>query len=636
MREASGRTRAFVVELRTSHTLCRPAAFLRTLDVALAAPSSLASRPEPPRRPEPPGPFAVFTGDELWILISRIDRHREGRFHRTDRRHRSPLWRQEVPSLRPSRRSHRSCGGNHVLTGTATPRVTYTTTVVDDESLHQEFELALASERASLGNEGGPVIGGEARVESADMEETSPIDRNILLGRFRRANAQDVADAVALGATAFDSWRRRPWTERVAILRRVAAVIVRERFELAALIALEVGKPRLEALGDVDETAVLIELYCAQLEQNDGFLLTMNGSAKEHAVSELVPYGVWGVIAPFNFPLALGAGPAAAALISGNTVVFKPSHHGFLTGLRLHRAMIEGGVPVEAFQIVTGDDATGAALVAHDRLAGITFTGSYAAGSAIKRSVGERPRAFPLICEMGGKNPTIVSRRAHLERAAEGVARAAFGFSGQKCSACSRVYVEEPVYRDFVDLLEEVTQKLKVGDPLERSTFTGPVVDEEAVRRFEVAVDEASRVGRLLVGGQRLTDGNLSRGNYVQLTVVEAPHDARIMNHELFVPFVGLHRVASFDEALWLANDTPFGLTAGLFSEDQAEIARFLTEIEAGVAYVNRRAGSTTGAWPGTQTFSGWKASGGTGRGTGGHYYVEQYLREKSCTVMRD
>jgi 1-pyrroline-5-carboxylate dehydrogenase len=261
------------------------------------------------------------------------------------------------------------------------------------------------------------------------------------------------------------------------------------------------------------------------------------------------------------------------------------------------------------------------------------FTGSYEVGFELFRSVSTRfPR--PCIVEMGGKNPAIVLRSADLEEAAEGILRAAFGFSGQKCSANSRVYVERPVHDELVRLLVEKTEKLVVGDPLPRTAFMGPVIDDRAVKRHQQAVSEARRDGTVFTGGERLGDGALARGYYVEPTVVGVPTDHRLFQDELFVPLTAVAPVDSLDQALALANDNIYGLTAGVYSEDQAEIDRFLEGIHAGVLYVNRRAGATTGAWPGVQAFGGWKGSGSTGKSGLSMYYVSQFLREQSHTVV--
>jgi 1-pyrroline-5-carboxylate dehydrogenase len=240
------------------------------------------------------------------------------------------------------------------------------------------------------------------------------------------------------------------------------------------------------------------------------------------------------------------------------------------------------------------------------------------------------------VIEMGGKNPTIVSARADLDLAAEGVARSAFGFSGQKCSACSRVYVQRPVLEEFQALLAERARNVVVGDPVQRPVYMGPVIDQDAVERYRQAVEEAAKEGRVLAGGElRGGGGGVPDGCYVAPTVVaDLPVDHRLLTDELFVPFVAVAGVDSLEEGLALANRTQYGLTAGFYSADEGEIQGFLDGIQAGVVYVNRRAGATTGAWPGVQPFGGWKGSGSTGRAGGGLYYVQQFMREQSQTVI--
>jgi 1-pyrroline-5-carboxylate dehydrogenase len=267
-------------------------------------------------------------------------------------------------------------------------------------------------------------------------------------------------------------------------------------------------------------------------------------------------------------------------------------------------------------------------------VAGLTFTGSYDVGMKVyKEFAKDYPK--PVICEMGGKNPTIVTRNANLDKAADGVMRSAFGLQGQKCSANSRVYVEREVYGEFVAKLKEKTDAIVVGNPLEQGVYLGPVINEAAVETFEKAAAEARKSGTVISGGEVLRDGDLARGHFVQPTVVDVPRDSWIWKTELFVPLVAVTAIESLDEGLALANDTEYGLTAGFYSEDKAEVDRFCNEIEAGVIYINRSAGSTTGAWPGAQPFGGWKGSGTTGKASGGPYYVLQYMREQSRTVIR-
>ena len=514
-------------------------------------------------------------------------------------------------------------------------RVTYATLSADNEELHVAYEEGVRTAKAWLGQTIPVVVDGQPRTDGETFTLASPNDAKLELATVHEATGRDVDDAVTAAQAAFPGWSGLPWQDRVALLRAAADLISERSNELAALMTMEVGKNRLEALGDVEESADLIRYYCQQMEDNEGFARKMGQlSADEHTRSVLKPYGVWAVISPFNFPMALAAGPAGGALVAGNTVVLKPSPQGSFTGYKLYECLRDAGLPAGVFHFLPGGDEVGKLVVDHPGVDGITFTGSYAVGMKIYKEFSKGvPR--PAVCEMGGKNPAIVSAKADLDLAAEGVLRSAFGFSGQKCSACSRVYVERAVANEFAGKLADRAAKLRVGDPLDREVYMGPVIDAEAVERFKEAVKEARKQGRVLAGGEVLKNDGLPDGNYVAPTVVtDLPPDHRLFKDELFVPFVAVAPVEDLDEALKLANDTEYGLTAGFYSQDPAEVEEFLDRIEAGVVYVNRKAGATTGAWPGVQPFGGWKGSGSSGKAGGGLYYVQQFMREQSQTVI--
>jgi 1-pyrroline-5-carboxylate dehydrogenase len=514
-------------------------------------------------------------------------------------------------------------------------RVTYATLSADNEELHAAYEEGVETARGWIGQTVPVVVDGQARTDGETFTLGSPGDASLELAVVHQATEEDVDDAVTAAAAAFPAWSDLPWQERVVLLRAAADLISDRSNELAALMTMEVGKNRLEALGDVEESADLIRYYCQQLEDNDGFARRMGQlSADEHTRSVLKPYGVWAVISPFNFPMALAAGPVGGALVAGNTVVLKPSPQGSFTGYKLYECLRGAGIPAGVFHFLPGGDEAGKLVAGHPGVDGITFTGSFAVGTKIYRQFSKGvPR--PAVCEMGGKNPAIVSAKADLDLAAEGVLRSAFGFSGQKCSACSRVYVERSVAGELTGRLADRASQLRVGDPLGRDVYMGPVIDQEAVDRFKEAVEEARKEGRVLAGGEVLEGDDLPRGHYVQPTVVgDLPADHRLFKEELFVPLVAVAPVDSLDEAMRLANDTEYGLTAGFYSTDAAEVEQFLDRIEAGVVYVNRKAGATTGAWPGVQPFGGWKGSGSSGKAGGGLYYVQQFMREQSQTVI--
>jgi len=521
------------------------------------------------------------------------------------------------------------------------PKITYATMTADRmEDLHRELDRAIEKVTSTFGKSYPLMIGGRAERAPAEFDDRSPIDTRILLGTFQQGGRDDARRAVAAAKAAFPAWNARPWRDRVALLKKVADGIRTRRWELSALMGYEAGKNRLECVGDVEESADLIEYYCVQLELHDGFHTRLGtlGPHEENA-SVLRPYGVWAVISPFNFPLALAAGPAGGALVAGNTVVFKPASVTPLLGYALYEVMAEAGMPAGVFNYLTGSGSTaGQELIDNQEVDGIVFTGSKEVGMRLIRDNATRAVPRPLIIEMGGKNPALVMQSADLDKATDGVMRSAFGAQGQKCSACSRVYVNQQVRDEFIRRLVVKTKTIKIGNPLKRDVYLGPVINEEAVKTYERAVQRATQDGgTILTGGRRLTDGEFAHGYFVEPTIIDGlPLDHPLFSEELFVPITLIGDVTTLDEAIGLANRTEYGLTAGIFSEDDREIDQFFERIQAGVTYANRRAGATTGAWPGINSFGGWKASGSTGRGTGGPYYVQQFMREQSRVRIRE
>src|SRR5437773_1352144 len=404
------------------------------------------------------------------------------------------------------------------------------------EDLHRELDGAIARAKSSFGRSYPLMIGGREVRASSEFDDRSPIDTRMLLGTFQSASRQQVSDAIGAAKAAFPAWSARPWRERVSLLKKAADAIRERRWQLSALMGYEAGKNRLECVGDVEESADLIEYYCEQLEKHEGFATRLGTlGPNEENFSVLRPYGVWAVISPFNFPLALAAGPSGGALAAGNTVVFKPASVTPLLGYKLYEMMKQAGVPDGVFNFITGGGGTaGQELIDNKDVDGIVFTGSKDVGMHLIRDNATRAIPPPLVIEMGGKNPALVMRSADLDKA---------------------------------------TDALRTSAP-------------------------------------RFADG-------------------------LVVPITVVCHVPPLREAIALANSTERGLTAGIFSEDDREVEQFFSRIQAGVTYVNRRAGGPTGAWPGINSFGGWKASGSTGRGTGGPYYVQQFMREQSRVRIR-
>jgi 1-pyrroline-5-carboxylate dehydrogenase len=525
---------------------------------------------------------------------------------------------------------------------TAPFKLTYSTMFDPPAELHARFDAAVAALRPHLGAEHAMLIGGRDERSTRRFDTKSPIDTRIVLGRFQAGDATHADAAVAAAGRAYPGWAATPWRERVALLRRAAALIEERVFFLGAALALEVGKNRMEALGEAQETADLISYYCDRMEENGGYAKPMArdplaGFASENA-SVLKPHGTWLVIAPFNFPFALSGGPSGAALVAGNTVVFKAASATAWSGRLLADAFRDAGLPPGVFNYVTGPGGSlGDALVRHPGVAGATFTGSYEVGMHLYRSFAQGRWPRPCIAEMGGKNAALVMPGADVEDAALGVMRSAFGLSGQKCSACSRVYVEHTLFADFVAALHAATAAVGVGDPTERANWMGPVIDAAAVARFEDAAAQVRSRGRdgvIVHGGERLDRGALAHGHFCAPTVARAPLDHPLWRRELFAPFVLVASVADLAEGIARANDVEYGLTAGFYGTPR-DAERFFAAIEAGVCYANRPQGATTGAWPGYQPFGGWKGSGSTGKSAGSIYYLPQYLREQSQTRVR-
>jgi len=405
-------------------------------------------------------------------------------------------------------------------------------------------------------------------------------------------------------------------------------------------MSLEVGKNRMESLGDVQEAADLISYSCSQMEKNDGFIVPMGKDPlvgyDATNISVLRPYGVWLVISPFNFPFALSGGPMGAALVAGNTVVLKPASDTPWIVRLLADCFRDAGLPDGVVNFVTGPGRTlGQALVDSPEVDGVTFTGSFDVGMKMYRTFANGRYVRPIILELGGKNPVIVSRHADLNRAATGIIRSAFGLQGQKCSAASRIIVEGPVYNDLLGRLKDLTEKLVIGDPTDQAAYLGPVINASSYGEFQEYNEELSQAGHFLTGGKIITGGLFDKGYFCEPTfVIDVPFSHRLWKQEMFLPIATIGKVNSLEEAMTIGNDVNYGLTAGFYGSDE-EAEWFFDKIEAGVAYVNRPQGATTGAWPGFQPFGGWKGSGSSGKNAGGHYYVPLYLHEQIRTRIK-
>ncbi|MDO9087484.1 MAG: aldehyde dehydrogenase family protein [Anaerolineaceae bacterium] len=520
-------------------------------------------------------------------------------------------------------------------------KLTYGTMYSPPEEFHTSFESNLADLRKTFGQEYSMIIDGKEVSADEKIENRSPINTDQVIGLFQKGDDNIANAAIAAAKKAFLHWRKTPWQERVRLLRKAADLIEDRSYYIGAAMSLEVGKNRMEGIGDAVETAELIRYACEQLEKNSGFEIQMGSDPfvglESTNRSVMRPYGVWLVISPFNFPGALTGGPAGAAMVAGNTIVMKPATDTPLTPYLLAKAFLDAGIPDGVFNFVTGPGSTlGNTLVNHPDVAGVTFTGSFDVGMGIFRNFAQNGRYVrPTILELGGKNPTIVSKHANIEDTALGIVRSAFGLQGQKCSACSRVLVEESVHDELVERLVTLTEKLAIGDPTERNIFMGPVINKNSYRDFQDFSAELLSAGRLLTGGKVLTDGNYAKGFFVTPTLfADVPFSHRLWKHEMFLPITTIGKIKNLEEGMQIANDVDYGLTSGFYGSDE-EASWFFENIEAGVNYSNRPQGATTGAWPGFQPFGGWKGSGSTGKNAGGVHYLQMYMREQVHNRVR-
>ena len=520
-------------------------------------------------------------------------------------------------------------------------RLTYSTMFNPPEELHKGFDKAVGKLKANLGKEYGMIIDGKDVFADDKYEDRSPVNTDWVLAVMQKGNATQANMAIEAARKAFPGWSHTPWQKRVQLVRKAASIIEKRIFELGAAMALEVGKNRMESLGDVQETADLMYFSARMVEENDGFIKPMGRDPlvgyESTNVSVLRPYGVWLIVSPFNFPFALTGGPTGAALVAGNTVVIKPATDTAWIVRLYAECLRDAGFPDGVVNFVTGPGSSmGQALVENLDVDGATFTGSFDVGMRMYRDFAQRNYVRPIILELGGKNPAIVSRNANLEDAATGIVRSAFGLQGQKCSAASRVIVEEPVYDELLGKLKSKTEALAIGDPTERATYLGPVINQGSYNDFKNFTEEINGAGgQFLTGGHVKTGGIYDKGYFVEPTfVTDLPYEHRLWQYEMFLPIATIGKVGDLDEAMKIANNVNYGLTAGFYGSPQ-EVDWFFDKIEAGVTYANRPQGATTGAWPGFQPFGGWKGSGATGKNGGGYYYVQIYMHEQIRTRVK-
>jgi 1-pyrroline-5-carboxylate dehydrogenase len=489
------------------------------------------------------------------------------------------------------------------------------------------MEQALEKVKGELGREYPILIGGEEIRLDEKMQSVNPSHPEQIVGVFQKGTPELAHRAVEAAHRAFDTWKRVPAEQRAECLFRTADILRKRRFEMNAWLVYEVGKTWPEADGDVAEAIDFCEFYGREMLRLAGPqpVVPMPGE-KNYLV--YIPLGVGAVIPPWNFPSAIPCGMTTASLVTGNTVVLKPSGDSATIAWHLVQALYEGGIPKDVLHFLTGPGSSaGEALVADPKTRFIAFTGSKEVGLRISEQAGKAPKGQiwikRTVLEMGGKDAIVVDEEADLDAAVEGVAVAAFGYQGQKCSACSRAIVSEKVYKEFVDKLTRRIQSIKVGPAEDPANFMGPVINEKAMKGIQEYIEVGKKEGKLIAGGKRAAGD----GYFLEPTVIiDIKPDARIAQEEIFGPVLAVIPAKDFDDALKIANGTEFGLTGAVYSKNPQKIARAAEEFHVGNLYLNRKC---TGAMVGAHPFGGFNMSGTDSKG-GGQDYLLLFTQGKS------
>ena len=512
-----------------------------------------------------------------------------------------------------------------------TPKGEFRNEPFTDYSKHENAHAmreALARVGELLGHEYELVIGGERVRTEGKIVSRNPARPEQVVGIHQKAGAEHADKAVQAALRAFETWQYTNAEERASLLLNAAAIIRERKHEFSAWMVYEVGKNWAEADADTGETIDFLEFYAREALRLAHSTPPIQYPGERDELL-YIPLGVGAVIPPWNFPFAIMAGMTAAAIVTGNTVVLKPSSDSPTIAARFVEALEEAGMPGGVVNFCPGSGATfGNAIVAHPKTRFIAFTGSKEVGLDInERAAKTQPGQIWIkrtILEMGGKDSIIVSADADLDQAVAGVVASAFGFSGQKCSACSRAIVEEPIYDIFVERVREAVAKLKLGDPVENPGM-GPVVNEGALKTIQGYIDAGKGEGRLVAGGNAVETPE--KGYFLEPTVfADVAPEARISQEEIFGPVLAILKARDFDNALTIANNTQFGLTGAVFSQDRAKRDRARREFHVGNLYFNRKC---TGAMVGAHPFGGFNMS-GTDSKAGGPDYLLLFTQAKS------
>jgi 1-pyrroline-5-carboxylate dehydrogenase len=497
-----------------------------------------------------------------------------------------------------------------------------------DNSNAHAMKAALARVGDQLGKEYPLIIGGE-RLHTADkIESHNPARPSQVVGVHQMAEAEHAEGAIQAALAAFESWKHVSVEVRTSLLLRVAEIVRERKLEFSAWLVYEVGKNWAEADADVAETVDFLEFYAREALRLAGATTPIQYPGEKNEL-RYIPLGVCAVIPPWNFPFAIMAGMTAAAIVTGNTVVLKPSVDSPTIAAKFLEILEEAGMPAGVVNLCPGlGPGIGNALVVHPKTRFVAFTGSRAVGLEINEKAAKtQPGQIWIkrtILEMGGKDSIIVGADCDFDSAVEGVVAAAFGFSGQKCSACSRAIVDAEVYDLFIERIVERVAKLTVGDPAENPNM-GPVISAAAQRKVLNYIEIGKSEGRLIAGGEPMQGGD--GGYFIPPTIfADVAPNARLSQEEIFGPVLAIIKSSGFEEALAIANNTEYGLTGAIYTYDRGELDRARQEFHVGNLYLNRKC---TGAMVGAHPFGGFNMS-GTDSKAGGPDYLYLFTQAKS------
>ncbi|MBN2696012.1 MAG: L-glutamate gamma-semialdehyde dehydrogenase [Bacilli bacterium] len=498
----------------------------------------------------------------------------------------------------------------------------------------EKYMAAIKQIEAELGQTYPLIIGGRSVFTKEHYISMNPADHTQVIGEISQAGIKEAEEAMEAALIAFESWKKVPAKQRADVLFKAAAILKRERFEFNALMTLEAGKPWIEADADTAEAIDFLEYYgrqMLQLDRIDDLVLSRRDIEKNEY--KYIPLGVGAIITPWNFPMAILTGMTSAAIVSGNTVLLKPASTTQVIAYRFVNVLKRAGLPEGVVNFVPGRGSEiGDYIVKHPKTRFISFTGSKEVGQSIFENAAKVNKGQiwlkRVIAEMGGKDAILVDSDTDPEMSATAIVQSAFGFSGQKCSACSRAIIHQDVYYKVLELIIEKTKKLRVGDPKNELVNVGPVNDQRAYNSITEYIEIGRKEGKIVAGGTSSKD----KGWFIDPTViVDLDPMARVMQEEIFGPVLSVVKVDSFETGLDVVNNTEFGLTGAIISNNREHIERAKAEFHVGNLYINRKC---TGAIVGYQPFGGFNMS-GTDSKAGGPDYLVLHMQGKSiCEAL--